>query len=166
MPAPQPLDLGRVPAATPPSPAQITQLWESLSRASALDQPTLDALTSLLTSLAPKVTQLSVAFADSPVTLAAGGILVFVDATLGNITIRLPEVVGAGDLQTLLIKRTDAVEARTVTILPAVADAAVEIEGDPSRLLLPLGSVELSSDNTNWWVTRGDPAGDEVVWIP
>ena len=94
---------------------------------------------------------LSKAAADSPVTLTKNAVVLFVDASAGNMVVYLPALLST-ELQTVIIKRTDD-STNGVTVYPAAGDAGVQIEGAGSRALTPRSSHVFHSGTAGWWLT-------------
>lgn len=87
---------------------------------------------------------------DSPITLATDGQVVFVDASAGNVTVRLPTISGA-TTRSVRFKRVDD-SAFTVTILPSTANPGATIDNESSQTLPGLSAAEIVTGSSNWWV--------------
>lgn len=92
------------------------------------------------------------AFADSPVSLVDEDLMVFVDATAGNVVLNLPAITAI--FRTITIKRVDET-ANTVTVQPEAADLAgtVRVDGETSQGVGPNSACDIRSNTTQWWTT-------------
>lgn len=99
--------------------------------------------------------------ANSPATLTVNGGTLFVNCDTGNITIYLPAITPA--MQSFDIRRVDTNSAYTLTVLPAVADVGVLIDGSASLLLPRNSAVTIRSNTTQWRLTTFISTGDSIV---